>query len=65
MLISYNPSSERRLARHMNIRRVLVSLDLKNVHNTFNRRKAQEALETLAATDPSLVLAHHAISSQF
>lgn len=48
--------------------RVLVSLDLKNAHNSFNRRKAQEALEALAATDPSLrslATAHHAISSQF
>ena len=25
--------------------KVLVSLDLKNAHNAFNRRKAQEALE--------------------
>ena len=32
------------------LRRALVSLDLENAHNTFNRRKAQEALETLAAT---------------
>ena len=50
------------------LKRVLVSLDLKNSHNSFNRREAQEALETLAATDPPLrplVLAHHAISSQF
>ena len=50
------------------LKRVLVSPGLKNAHNSFNRRKAQEALENLAATDPSLrplVLAHHAISSQF
>ena len=50
------------------LRRALVSLDLKNSHNTLNSRKAQEALETLAATGPSprpLILAHHAISSQF
>ena len=50
------------------LRRVLVSPDLKNAQNPFNRREAQEALESLAATDPSprpLVLAHHAISSQF
>ena len=50
------------------LKRVLVSLDLKNAHNSFNRREAQEALEALAAADPSLrslVLAHHAISSQF
>ena len=49
-------------------KRVLVSLDLKNAHNSFNRREAQEALEALAAADPSprsQVLAHHAISSQF
>ena len=55
-------------ATSKSLRRALVSLDLKNAHNTFNRRKAQEALETLAATDPSLrplILAHHAISSQF
>ena len=48
------------------LKRVLVGLDLKNAHNTFNRREAQEALETLAAIDPSLrprVLAHHAICS--
>ena len=50
------------------LKRVLVSLDLKNPHNTFNCREAQESLGTLAAIDPSLrplVLAHHAISSQF
>ena len=50
------------------LKSVLVSLDLKNAHNAFNRREAQEALETLAAIDPSLrplVRAHHAISSQF
>ena len=48
--------------------KVLVSLDLKNAHNAFNRRKAQEALETAAAADPRLrplVFAHHAISSQY
>ena len=50
------------------LKRVLESLDLKNAHNSFNRREAQEALEALAAADPSLrslVLAHHATSSQF
>ena len=50
------------------LKRVLVSLDLKNAHKTFNRREAQEALGALAAIDPSLrplVLAHHAVSSQF
>ena len=50
------------------LRRVRVGLDLKNAHNIFNRREAQKALEALATTGPShrpLVLAHHAISSQF
>ena len=50
------------------LKRVLVSLDLKNAHSAFNRREAQKALGNLAATDPSLrplVLAYHAISSQF
>ena len=50
------------------LKRVLVSPDLTNAHNTFSRREAQEALETLAAINPSvrpLALAHHAISSQF
>ena len=49
-------------------KRVLASLDLQNAHNSFNRWGAQGALETLAATDPSLrplVLATHAISTQF
>ena len=48
------------------LKRVLVSLDLKNAQNAFNRREVQVALETLAATGPSLrplVLAHHAIRS--
>ena len=55
-------------ARREGLERVLVNLDLKKADNTFNRREAQEALETLAAMDPSsrpLILAHHAISSQF
>ena len=50
------------------LRRALVILDLKNAHNTFNLREAQVALEALVAIDSSLrplVLAHHAISSQF
>ena len=50
------------------LKRALFSLDFKNAHNASTRREAQEALETLAATDPSLrllVLANHAISSQF
>ena len=50
------------------LKHALVSHESKNAHSAFNRREAQEALETLAATGPSprlLVLAHHAISSQF
>ena len=50
------------------LKRVLVSLHLNNTHNAFNRREAQEALETHAATDQPLrplVLAHHATSRQF
>ena len=50
------------------LKRVIFSPDLINAHNAFNRREAQEALVALAATDPPLrplVLAQHAISSQF
>ena len=59
------PKSEE--AREKGLRKALVLLDLKNAHSAYKRAAAERALETTAATGPSLrslVLAHHSLSSQ-
>ena len=54
-------------ANRHNASMVILSIDLKNAHNAFNRLEAQRALEKLSDHDPSLsslALAHTAISRQ-